>query len=523
MPTNFSVRPSKRARLNGNVALTKLHEPPHINPQFSCAAAEYRLIFHWHMSEKAQQQTATTGPPAWLFSNNSANPSSVKTPVENTDTMAKKEKKSSKKEVVPVVASRVTTSTTKSIPPSQLMDLVETFLSDQGFDKAHREFKKHRADKGWKAQDGKKKQKKTHHSLVSVFQTWETFSSKDGTPTVTTSKEEVTTVSSSSDDDSSSDESSDSDSDAREDIDMKDAPVSAPANVDTSSSSSSSSSSSDSESDSEDEVAAAPTAAAASNPLKRKAKPDDSDSSDSDSDDDTSDSSSSSSEDDKARQPKKKVKTADSSSESESSSSESDSSDDEVDTKGAAVAASSSSDSDSSSSSSESDSDSESESETEVAAQVPLPDSDSSSSSSESDSEDDKAKKISKRKPTNGTGSDTSATLEKTSPEVIPVPMFAPLPPDPVLSSNQNNRGKNGAKGGRTPNEPFSRIKKDVKIDERLSSNAYVEHGYGQKAYEDLVVTKGKGFTKEKNKKKRGAYKGGPLDVNVSRSIKFDD
>jgi hypothetical protein len=42
------------------------------------------------------------------------------------------------------------------------------------------------------------------------------------------------------------------------------------------------------------------------------------------------------------------------------------------------------------------------------------------------------------------------------------------------------------------------------------------------KAHEDLIVTKGKGFTKEKNKKKRGSYRGGQIDFQ-SHSIKFDD
>ena len=46
---------------------------------------------------------------------------------------------------------------------------------------------------------------------------------------------------------------------------------------------------------------------------------------------------------------------------------------------------------------------------------------------------------------------------------------------------------------------------------------------YGARASRDLIVTRGKGFTKEKNKKKRGAYKGGPLDVGMSRSFKFED
>jgi len=36
--------------------------------------------------------------------------------------------------------------------------------------------------------------------------------------------------------------------------------------------------------------------------------------------------------------------------------------------------------------------------------------------------------------------------------------------------------------------------------------------GWGAKASQDLIVTRGKGFTKEKNKKKRGSYRGGEID-----------
>ena len=45
---------------------------------------------------------------------------------------------------------------------------------------------------------------------------------------------------------------------------------------------------------------------------------------------------------------------------------------------------------------------------------------------------------------------------------------------------------------------------------------------YGHKAHEDLIKTKGAGFRKEKDKKKRGAYKGGSIDFQ-SHSIKFED
>ena len=37
---------------------------------------------------------------------------------------------------------------------------------------------------------------------------------------------------------------------------------------------------------------------------------------------------------------------------------------------------------------------------------------------------------------------------------------------------------------------------------------------YGAKASRDLIVTRGDGFRKEKNKKKRGSYKGGEITVS---------
>lgn len=54
-------------------------------------------------------------------------------------------------------------------------------------------------------------------------------------------------------------------------------------------------------------------------------------------------------------------------------------------------------------------------------------------------------------------------------------------------------------------------------------SNAYVSYDYADRAYKDLSVTRGKGFTKEKNKKKRGSYRGGMIDISGGKSFKFDD
>ena len=44
------------------------------------------------------------------------------------------------------------------------------------------------------------------------------------------------------------------------------------------------------------------------------------------------------------------------------------------------------------------------------------------------------------------------------------------------------------------------------------------ENDYGAKASKDLIVTRGAGFRKEKNKKKRGSYRGGEITVCASKT-----
>ncbi|RUS29814.1 SRP40, C-terminal domain-containing protein [Jimgerdemannia flammicorona] len=103
----------------------------------------------------------------------------------------------------------------------------------------------------------------------------------------------------------------------------------------------------------------------------------------------------------------------------------------------------------------------------------------------------------------------------------------------------------------RKRNTPFQRVRtEEIEfLDERLKNNTYVakvggvkmvsashptptllpntpqggsdENSYGFKAHNDLIVTKGKGFRTEKNKKKRGSYRGGQIDF-ISHSIKFN-
>lgn len=82
--------------------------------------------------------------------------------------------------------------------------------------------------------------------------------------------------------------------------------------------------------------------------------------------------------------------------------------------------------------------------------------------------------------------------------------------------------GTRSTKRMKRENVPFSRIDRNMVVDEKFASNAYVPYDYAEQAHRDLIVTKGKGFTKEKNKKKRGSYRGGLIDT-TPRGIKFDD
>lgn len=75
--------------------------------------------------------------------------------------------------------------------------------------------------------------------------------------------------------------------------------------------------------------------------------------------------------------------------------------------------------------------------------------------------------------------------------------------PDRLRRMPVNHEGDERPKKG---NVPFSRIPKDQKVDPRFASNDYVPYDYANRAYQDLSVTRGKGFTKEKNKKKRGKF-----------------
>ena len=140
--------------------------------------------------------------------------------------------------------------------------------------------------------------------------------------------------------------------------------------------------------------------------------------------------------------------------------------------------------------------------------------------------------KVENKPPKARKGSDSSATLIATSPtKKIAVKASpsstgsgsttdsddSPSPNEPAGQSNTTVRKRkldsavecshdaNTKKARKGPNAPFQRIPSDTLVDPGLGSNAYVPYDYAERAHRDLIVTKGRGFTKEKNKKKRGS------------------
>ncbi|KAH8826894.1 SRP40, C-terminal domain-containing protein [Flagelloscypha sp. PMI_526] len=90
--------------------------------------------------------------------------------------------------------------------------------------------------------------------------------------------------------------------------------------------------------------------------------------------------------------------------------------------------------------------------------------------------------------------------------------------------------GQGSSKATPVTAQRFSRLSAHSKMvdlsgvaeqDNRYESKAGPQNDYGAKAHADLIVTRGAGFRKEKNKKKRGSYRGGEITMS-SHSIKFD-
>ena len=90
--------------------------------------------------------------------------------------------------------------------------------------------------------------------------------------------------------------------------------------------------------------------------------------------------------------------------------------------------------------------------------------------------------------------------------------------------TDENSKSKKNSKNIDT--KPFRRIKEEeIEIEkEELKDNTYYAKrgdSWGYKANQDLEKVKGRDFRHEKTKKKRGSYKGGPIDMGVN-SIKFE-
>lgn len=133
-----------------------------------------------------------------------------------------------------------------------------------------------------------------------------------------------------------------------------------------------------------------------------------------------------------------------------------------------------------------------------------------SSSSSDSDSDSDSAStpppaKTKQKKSKSKSKSEPSAPTNDTTTDADPTP------------------NSKSSKNPKKQNTPFSRIPTTTAIDPRVASNAYVPYDYAERAHRDLIVTKGKEFTKEKNKKKRGSYRGGMIDVEGRKGVKFEE
>ena len=399
-------------------------------------------------------------------------------------------------------------------PSPELLALVNDFLSSNGYEKAAKAVQKQAKDQGLALTTN------ANTSLTALFE----------------SRPKETAAAATADDSSDASDSSDSDS-------------------------------SDSDSESESEKKSSKKEIT----KKRKATPPSSESSDSDSSDDES-------KKPVAKKTKvvKKADTSDdsssasSSSESEDSSDSSDSSDsDSSDSDSSSSHSDSSSDSDSDSSSSSdsdsSDSDSDSESESDKKKKVAKP---AKAEKAEKPVKTAKAVKVEKAEKPVKKGKKEKKAAEPVSDSAAssvtladaPAPIKAELDTIMVPASSAlgqaegtaapsndadehmhpSRKRKLGGAFGETEqqvavpatednikrakkeNVPFSRIPKDQWVDPRLTSNAFVPYDYAQKAHEALIVTKGKAFTKAKNKGKRGSYRGGIID-QTPKGIQFED
>ena len=479
--------------------------------------------------KKKKKKNAPDRPqPAWLF------PPDAENPVLNPKSLSEEEKRKAyeeRMEAIKFLKHKSVSAPMKTAPPSQLLTLIGGFLASYGFNSTGRLFTLERNARkkldGWNDQVGAKLEKGMP-DLVKIFKDWskewherrelDMTSSEEDDDAVTKrakmvkkrEKLEKDKTAGADDTSSSGSESSSSSSrDQSESVSKKVSPVKA------SSSGSSASSTSESEADDEKDVAAKtnarnPTLGAMVNNLKRKVPSGaaqgsaSTSKSDSNSDSDTSSS-------DSPQKKKKKViiklsaKALVPASTKMSKISENDSKSKKADLKS------------SSSSSKEITSQSESEwpatngaapkpSTLAATLEPPLMNGRTSSTDSSTTLGNSSSASNSKSHKNVATSSSVSSTSDSEAP--------APKQKSAVTKETKRKRSPSpkpgtanttNAKVPKKTNTPFSRIPQDTKVDPKLASNAYVPYDYAEKAHQDLIATKGKGFTKEKNKKKRGA------------------
>lgn len=147
--------------------------------------------------------------------------------------------------------------------------------------------------------------------------------------------------------------------------------------------------------------------------------------------------------------------------------------------------------------------------------------SDSSSSQDDSDSTSDSSDSQDDSNDSTSDSSDSSSEDDQPAKKAKTIPIVQTNTkniPQPKQQQHQHQHQPT----------PFKRIDPTkVKMNDNVKSNKFVDKpgafgSYGQKAYEDFSNTRGKGFRQEKNKKKKGSYRGGTIDTGV-HSIKFND
>ncbi|KAG8530908.1 uncharacterized protein KY384_004265 [Bacidia gigantensis] len=531
-------------------------KPPNLKPAFHLSK-EQKL--EAAKATRPKKKHAPDRPqPAWMFPPDEENP--VLNPVIKPEEQIRKEQEKHNASI-DFLQHKVFNAPMKKPPPGLLITLVGAFLSSYGFDGASRLYTaqilaRNRLDE-WKIEIGQELPKE-FPPLIQVFKEWhagyqidnevdETSSSDSDDSHATRhrkgkskaakatrvtleveqhAKDEASS-SEGSDSDSSDDDSSDVDTGGRSPKGKAQKPEKASKPQSGSSSVSNSGSSSDSDSDMDDatepagislpDIGSSIKAGTSDNAVTSKAGSSDNESSDSSSDSESNSDSESqvTAETDSYKSPMASIEKA-----SQAKVQKSDTS---------------------SSNGTSSDSDSDSESDSGRLVNLPRHTAGSKIESNlatekqprvGSDSSETLQASSARKKSTDNTSlsSSSPSSSSASSPDPNPDESTDGLPAAQTYSSTiaPSKRKRSASpsttkKAAKKINAPFQRIASDTKVDSRFASNAYQPYEYADRAHQDLSITRGRDFTKEKNKKKRGSYRGGPIDVNGGKGVKIDD